>query len=171
MCRKINRAESEVKILRCACRHENTDRWCGRICVSGLDTPQTIYDLTNNRKMFNIFSHLSALLCRAFSFLSPCFFESVISSSGSRRSCRREVKCLMEYKRNVFPEQTATITAGYLYCVVSRTLSVVNWYCTCPWKASWIPDMAWAVFSQKCSSVVCHDREEVEGMTQVKCFI
>lgn len=40
---------------------------------------------------------------------------------------------------------------------ISSTLSVVNWYCTCPWKVSWIPDMVWAVFSQKCSRVVCHD--------------
>lgn len=35
-----------------------------------------------------------------------------------------------------------------------NTLSVVNWYGTCPWKALWISDMAWAVFSQNCSRVV-----------------
>lgn len=52
-------------------------------------------------------------------------------------------------------------TAGYSNCAVSSTLSVVNWYGTCPWKASWIPDIAWAVFSQNCSRVVCHDRTEM----------
>ena len=35
-------------------------------------------------------SHLSTLLCRAFSFFSSCFCVSVMSSRGSRRSCRRE---------------------------------------------------------------------------------
>lgn len=35
---------------------------------------------------------------------------------------------------------------------------MVNWYDTCPWKASWIPDMALAVFSQNCSRVVYKER-------------
>lgn len=66
------------------------------MCVRTGHTSDYIWSI-KNWKLFNIFSHLSALLCRAFSFMSPCFFESVISSRGSRRSCRREVKCLMEY--------------------------------------------------------------------------
>lgn len=44
----------------------------------------------------------------------------------------------------------------------------MKWYATCPWKASWIPDMAWAVFSQNCSRVVCRDRKSVKKVPELR---
>lgn len=73
-------------------------------------------------------AHLSVLL-GDFSFFSS--FKSANSSNGSRRSCRGRSKALDQRQRTSLASP-----------VLFPTFSVVNWYCTCPWNAVWIPDMA-----------------------------
>ena len=108
------------------------------------------------------------LLCKAFSFFSSCFWESDICSSGSRRSCKMKSVDRFTSKTKLaqnfglepqtvpFRHKSKSNTTGH--SSVCATLSVVNWYGMCPWKASWIPDMVCAVFSQNCSRVVWHTR-------------
>lgn len=93
---------------------------------------------------------MSVLLSSFFFFSS--FFKSDICSRGSRSSCN--------YKR-FGSEQSGVELQGVQFWF--STLMVLNWYGTCPRKASWIPDRLWAVFSQNCSRVVWNDRRGAKG--------
>lgn len=57
---------------------------------------------------------------------------------------------------------TALHKASYHRFALKHTFRVVKLYGTYPLKASWIPDMMFAVFSQNCRSVVFKKKKKKE---------